>query len=113
MTLPANNHAISKFESMSDMNDLFFDLGDGSSFSGIYYYLQKADLNIKSELISVEHSREEIYIKFTAGNLSIWKTSIVKKVKKPRNIKDKFEFCYLIKNYNGEFLGCIGKPYEK
>lgn len=93
------------------MNRLFFDIGD--DLSVIYYYFQKTDLIIKSELVSVEHSTEEIYIKFTGGGLSIWRDSTVLKVKKPSNTVGKFEFCYLIKNCDGEILGYIGKPCEK
>lgn len=89
------------------MNRLFWNLED--DLSQIYFYLHKTDLNIKSQLVSVEHSREEIYFEFTAVTLSIWKDSIINEVKRPSNIKDKFEFCYLIKNNSGEVLGYIVK----
>lgn len=94
-------------EPCSVTNRLFWDMED--DLSEIYFYLQKADLNIKSQLVSVEHNREEIYIEFTAGTLSIWRDSIIKEVKRPSNSEDKFEFCYLIKNNSGEVLGYIGK----
>lgn len=94
-------------EPCSVMNRLFWDMeGD---LSQIYFYLQKVDLNIKSQLVSVEHSREVIYIEFTAGTILIWRGSIIKEVKRPSNSEDKFEFCYLIKNDLGEVLGYIGK----
>lgn len=94
-------------EPCSVMNRLFWDMeGD---LSEIYFYLQRADLNIKSQLVSVEHSREDIYIEFTAGTILIWRGSIIKEVKRPSNSEDKFEFCYLIKNDLGEVLGYIGK----
>ncbi|MDP4144109.1 MAG: hypothetical protein Q8936_06430 [Bacillota bacterium] len=80
-----------------------------SDLNGVYFYLQKVDLSIKSEVTSIEHNREEIYIKFNAGSLSICENSMIKKVKKPSKVKGKFEFCYMIKNRDAETLGFIGK----
>lgn len=77
--------------------------------SEVYYYFHKTDLTIKSQVISVEHSREDIYIQFTAGSIVISDTSIIKKVKKPSNDTNLFEFCYMIKNPNNEVIGYIGK----
>lgn len=98
-------------EQCTDMFELLFDIP--SDLIGVYYYFNKSDLRIKSELVSVEHNLEEIYIQFTSGSLSIWKYSKIKKVKKPDNNKDRFEFCYLIKNCDGEILGYIGKEAIK
>lgn len=98
-------------EQCTDMFELLYDIPVDPT--GVYYYYQKTDLRIKSELTSVEHSRNDIYIQFTSGSISIWKDSKIKKVKKPSNNKNKFEFCYLIKNRDGEILGYIGKESEK
>jgi hypothetical protein len=97
-------------EPCTGMSMLLFDIPE--DLSGVYFYFQKTGLVIKAELVSVEHSREEIYIEFTGGNLSISSESKIIKVKRPSNNVDKFEFCYLIKNYSDEILGYIGKPHN-
>lgn len=89
------------------MHSFLFDIP--SDLKGVYFYLEKVDLRIKSEITSVEHNREEIYIKFSSGSLSIWADSVIKKVKKPNKVKGEFEFCYMISNRDGETLGFIGK----
>jgi hypothetical protein len=97
-------------EPCTAMSMLLFDIPE--DLSGVYFYFQKTGLEIKAELISVEHSREEIYIGFTGGSLSMPSESKIVKVKRPSNNVDKFEFCYLIKNNSDEVLGYIGKPHK-
>lgn len=95
-------------EPCSDEFELLFDIPN--DFREVYYYFNKTDLMIKAQLESIEHSREEVFIRFAGGSLSIWKESKVLKVKKPRGCKGKFEFCYSIGSCDGDSLGYIGKP---
>ncbi|KGK81154.1 hypothetical protein [Clostridium sp. HMP27] len=98
-------------EPCSNMFRLLFDISE--DLLGVHYYFQKTDLRIKSQLTSVEHSRESIYIQFTTGNIVISDTSTIKKVKKPSNNIGIFEFCYMIKNSDNEIIGYIGKESDK
>lgn len=92
------------------MFELLFDLP--KDLSKVYYYLHITNLKIKSEIYSVEHNRDEIYIQFSCGNLSISSDSAIIKVNKPKESEEQFEFCYLIKNRDGEVLGYIAMPCE-
>jgi hypothetical protein len=76
-----------------------------------YYYFYKFDLFIKLSISKTISEDGAIKIKLdnNAGELIIWIDTIVKKVSRPGFLVSKFEWCYLIKNSEGELLGYIGK----
>jgi hypothetical protein len=77
-----------------------------------FYYFYKFDLFIKLAIKKSVSEDGAIKIKFedSDSELIIWTETIVKKVSRPGNIIAKFDWCYFIKNTEGEVLGYIGKP---
>jgi hypothetical protein len=77
-----------------------------------FYYFYKFDLFIKLGIKKTVNEDGAIKIKFwdNDSELIIWTETTVRKVSRPGNIIAKFDWCYLIKNTEGEVLGYIGKP---
>ncbi len=93
----------------TDRQKLFSEnIGEG------YYYFYKSDLLIKISIRKMVSEDGAVKIKFAenTGELVIWTDTSVKKVSRPGNIIQKFEWCYIIKDSVGEILGYLGKPEE-
>lgn len=77
-----------------------------------YYYFYKFDLLIRLGIYKMVSEDGGAKIKFAgnSGELTIWTDTTVKKVSRPSNIIQNFEWCYVINNNQGEVLGYIGKP---
>jgi hypothetical protein len=77
-----------------------------------FYYFYKFDLFIKLKIEKVVYLGEETKILFKGknGHLNIWLDSQIKKISRPGNIIQKFDWCYILKDSEGEILGYIGRP---
>jgi hypothetical protein len=88
----------------------FFNLLEGT------YYFQRLDVFIKSKVINAEVLQddfEEEYfldIELEHGHVGVNKYSKVRAINRPCNMVIPFEWCFAIKNQDGDFIGYIGKP---
>lgn len=79
-----------------------------------YYYFYMFELFIKLGIDKgiIEDGNIEIKFKDNSGGLTIWKDTKIRRVPRPSNILNKFEWCYMIKDSDGRVLGYIGRPIQ-
>jgi hypothetical protein len=76
-----------------------------------YFYHYNFDLFIKLKIDKIIYEGKKIEVRFnnSSGFLEIWENTKIKKVSRPGNIIQKFQWCYSIKDSSGTILGYIGK----
>lgn len=75
---------------------------------GTYYYY-KCGLLIKGKVkLVMENSTDILNVTFEGGVVDVYIEKI-KLIRRPSNIIEKFEWCYILKNHYNEVLGYIGK----
>ena len=75
------------------------------------YYFQKHNVFIRSKITKYRLSKTDyMTIEFESGHIDVHDMSQINKISRPLNIMIPFDWCFLIKNSDGEFIGYIGKP---
>ncbi|MBY6915504.1 hypothetical protein [Clostridium botulinum] len=79
---------------------------------GTFYY-HKFGLLVKGKVnMILELSKDSLNVNFEGGTVDIYSDK-VKKIRRPGNIIERFEWCYILKNQYNECIGYIGKLVEK
>lgn len=68
-------------------------------------YIDSSNLNLKSKIKSVNRTDKSLEIIFENGNLSVASDDKISLVKRPENIIEEFEWCYVINEYENIFIG--------
>lgn len=88
---------------MDDIKELKEQLLKGT----FYYY--KDTLLIHSKIKNVcSVGKDSIHIDFEGGAVCV-EADKIKPIKRPGNIVEKFNFCYILKSYDNECIGYIGE----
>ena len=75
---------------------------------GTFYYY-KLGLFIKSSVTNVFMvNRNSLSVTFSHGAVDVYLDTI-ERIERPSSIVKDYEWCYVLKNYYGEVIGCIGK----
>ena len=80
------------------------------------YFFQKHDVYFESKIKSFEiikncfDEEDFLDIELENGHVGIGEYSKVAKIKRPSNIVKLFDWCFAIRNIDGEHIGYIGKP---
>ena len=79
---------------------------------GTFYYY-KNGLVISSKVTNVKlEAKDFISISFGCGSVDM-SVKGIKPIKRPGNIIAKFEWCYILRDINGDCLGYVGKKVEE
>ena len=80
------------------------------------YFFQKHDVYFESKIKNFEiikncfDEEDFLDIELENGHVGIGEYSKVAKIKRPSNIVKLFDWCFAIRNIDGEHIGYIGKP---
>ena len=78
---------------------------------GTFYYC-KPELWIESKIEEVNIIEDDyLMIRFNGGHADAFLEN-VKAIRRPGNIVKKFNWCYILKNYDNECIGYIGEVQE-
>lgn len=75
-----------------------------------YYYIDS--LFIHAKVKNVCELSKFLHIDFEGGAVDVAMDKI-KLIKRPSNIVEKFNWCYILKSYNDECIGYIGQIQDK
>lgn len=87
---------------MSDIQKLKEQLIQGT----FYYYIDA--LFIHAKVKNVCELTSCLHIDFEGGAVDV-ATDKIKPIRRPSNIVEKFNWCYILKSYDNECIGYIGK----
>ena len=91
---------------MDDIQELKEQLSKGT------FYYCKSELWIQSKIEEVNIIEGDyLMIRFNGGHADAFLKN-VKAIRRPANIVKKFNWCYILKNYDNECIGYIGEVQE-
>ncbi|MEX0060338.1 hypothetical protein [Clostridium butyricum] len=78
---------------------------------GTFYYYKDA-LLIHAKVKNICELTSCLHIDFEGGAVDV-ATDKIKPIRRPGNIVEKFNWCYILKNYEAECIGYIGQIEDK
>ena len=90
-----------------DIKDLKEQLRSGT----FYYYIDTLFIHAKVKSICELSQSKCLHIKFEGGAIDV-NFNKIKPIKRPSNIVEKFNWCYILKSYDNECIGYIGEKEE-